>query len=210
MPVVQNAYWSVVAEDGSKYPYPRVQYNVYLAPGKTNDVIFQPSVAGTYPVYDRRLHLTTGGAGGGGLLAHLEVLSAGGGSDRGQRQLQHLRGHTLVRGGCTGRPRNDTGDRTDGRSSPRRRQPASLTWSPINDGSFTYTPNPNFNGTDSFTYQATDGIQTSAPATVQIIVAPQPDAPVATADAYPASRGPIWSSGCPGYSPTTPTLTATP
>jgi hypothetical protein len=32
------------------------------------------------------------------------------------------------------------------------------------DGSFTYTPNPNFNGTDTFTYTASDGIASSAPA----------------------------------------------
>ena len=28
------------------------------------------------------------------------------------------------------------------------------------DGSFTYTPNLNFNGTDSFTYRASDGEST--------------------------------------------------
>jgi uncharacterized delta-60 repeat protein len=43
------------------------------------------------------------------------------------------------------------------------------------DGSFVYTPNPNFNGTDSFTYRAFDGTVYSAPATVTLTVAPVPD-----------------------------------
>ena len=38
------------------------------------------------------------------------------------------------------------------------------------DGSFTYTPNPGFVGTDSFTYVANDGFADSAPATVTITV----------------------------------------
>lgn len=38
------------------------------------------------------------------------------------------------------------------------------------NGSFTYTPNGGFNGTDSFTFTANDGTATSAPATVTIHV----------------------------------------
>jgi hypothetical protein len=43
----------------------------------------------------------------------------------------------------------------------------------------TYTPNENFNGTDSFTFQANDGIENSNIATVTIAVAAVNDAPVA-------------------------------
>jgi hypothetical protein len=43
-----------------------------------------------------------------------------------------------------------------------------LTWS--SNGSFTYTPNAGFYGTDSFTYIATDGTNQSAPTTVTIQV----------------------------------------
>jgi hypothetical protein len=43
------------------------------------------------------------------------------------------------------------------------------------NGSFTYTPNTGFLGTDGFTYQASDGASTSAPATVTISVAASPD-----------------------------------
>ena len=47
------------------------------------------------------------------------------------------------------------------------------------DGSFVYTPNANFFGVDTFTYQATDGALGSALATVTIIVNPINDAPSA-------------------------------
>ncbi len=52
------------------------------------------------------------------------------------------------------------------------------------DGSFTYTPNGNFNGADSFTYKAADGIAESNVATVAITVRSVNDAPVAVNDAY--------------------------
>jgi len=45
----------------------------------------------------------------------------------------------------------------------------------------TYTPNPNFNGSDSFTFKANDGLADSAPATVSISVTPVNDAPQANA-----------------------------
>ena len=51
-------------------------------------------------------------------------------------------------------------------------------------GSFTYTPNADFSGTDSFTYRANDGTSDSNVATVNITISPVPDAPVANDDAY--------------------------
>jgi ELWxxDGT repeat protein/VCBS repeat-containing protein len=51
------------------------------------------------------------------------------------------------------------------------------------DGSFTYTPRANFIGIDTFTYQATDGIDTSSPATVTINVVTN-SAPVVVNDSY--------------------------
>jgi VCBS repeat-containing protein len=51
------------------------------------------------------------------------------------------------------------------------------------NGSFSYTPTANFNGTDSFTYRASDGSLQSAVVTVTITVNPVNDAPVASGSA---------------------------
>ncbi|HSS36562.1 MAG TPA: cadherin-like domain-containing protein, partial [Patescibacteria group bacterium] len=45
------------------------------------------------------------------------------------------------------------------------------------DGSFTYNPSPDFNGSDAFTYSASDGTDTSVPATISITIHPVNDAP---------------------------------
>jgi len=52
------------------------------------------------------------------------------------------------------------------------------------DGSFTYTPDANFFGDDSFTYKANDGALDSNVATVTLHVAPVNDAPVAQPDQF--------------------------
>lgn len=52
------------------------------------------------------------------------------------------------------------------------------------DGTFSYAPNANFNGADSFTYKANDGHADSNIVTVDIIVTAVNDAPVAQADLY--------------------------
>jgi VCBS repeat-containing protein len=47
------------------------------------------------------------------------------------------------------------------------------------DGSYSYTPNANFNGTDSFSFKANDGLADSGAGTVTITINPVNDAPVA-------------------------------
>ena len=56
------------------------------------------------------------------------------------------------------------------------------------DGSFTYTPNENFFGSDSFTYGITDGNGGTAQATVNIEVNSVNDAPVAVNDSFVTSE----------------------
>src|SRR5205814_1818859 len=52
------------------------------------------------------------------------------------------------------------------------------------DGSFSYTPAADYNGSDSFTYKANDGNLDSAVATVSITVNQVNDAPLAVSDSY--------------------------
>src|SRR2546426_6471611 len=59
--------------------------------------------------------------------------------------------------------------------------------------SFTYTPAGNFNGSDSFTYKANDGLLDSNVATVALTINPVNDAPVAVNDSFPANEDtPLW------------------
>lgn len=57
------------------------------------------------------------------------------------------------------------------------------------DGSFDYSPNPNFSGTDTFTYQANDGTGNSNVATITLSIQPVNDAPVASPDDYTTAAG---------------------
>ena len=73
----------------------------------------------------------------------------------------------------------------------------SVTLSP--EGSFTYTPNANFFGTDSFTYKASDGAQTSNTATVTITIIESNDsAPVAGDDNYSVDENETLTVAAPG------------
>ena len=56
------------------------------------------------------------------------------------------------------------------------------------NGSFSYQPNPDFSGTDTFTYKVTDGVNESNIATVFITVNPLNDAPVLV-NAIPNQNG---------------------
>jgi len=56
------------------------------------------------------------------------------------------------------------------------------------EGSFNYTPNTGFVGTDSFTYQVNDGLADSNITTVTLTVNPINDAPVANPDSYNTLR----------------------
>jgi VCBS repeat-containing protein len=66
------------------------------------------------------------------------------------------------------------------------------------DGSFDYTPNANFNGTDTFTYHANDGLLDSNVATVSITASAVNDAPVAVDDAYTTDEDVTLSINAPG------------
>lgn len=91
-------------------------------------------------------------------------------------------------GAGTGVLANDTDPNGDTLTASVVTNPSHGTLSLAANGSFIYTPNANYSGTDSFTYRASDGSLTSGTATVTITVSPVNDAPVAVADSYNATR----------------------
>ncbi len=80
--------------------------------------------------------------------------------------------------------RNDTDVDSQTRTAILKASPEHGSLTLNTSGSFTYTPGLNFNGTDSFTYVASDGVAESLPATVSISVSPVNDAPLAADDAF--------------------------
>jgi VCBS repeat-containing protein len=66
------------------------------------------------------------------------------------------------------------------------------------DGSFVYTPAADYNGSDSFTYKAQDGLLDSAEATVALTVSPVNDAPVAASEIYSTDQDVPLTVAAPG------------
>ncbi|OFV79498.1 MAG: hypothetical protein A2Y78_06360 [Acidobacteria bacterium RBG_13_68_16] len=196
VPALQGAYMSMVAEDGKPYPYPREQYSVLLAAGKTQDAIFNPT-AGTFAVWDRSLHLSNAGATGGGMFSTIQVAAAGGVPIAVADAYAATEDTTLdtTASFLNGVLFNDTGSPTTA-SLVAGTAAGALTLNAA--GSFTYIPNANFNGTDSFTYRAFAGAVGSNVATVTITVAAVNDAAVANADAYATDQGVLLTVAGPG------------
>ena len=106
------------------------------------------------------------------------------GPGRGQRCLQHRRG-TALTVHAPGVLDGDSDPEDDPLSAALVSGPSHGTLTLNANGSFTYTPAADYDGTDSFTYRASDGSLNSSPATVTITVtAPPNEAPVAAADSY--------------------------
>ncbi len=76
--------------------------------------------------------------------------------------------------------------------------PAHGTLTLNSDGGFMYTPNPDWNGADHFTYTANEANLTSAPATVTLTVDPQNDAPLAGADSATTDEDALLAQPAPG------------
>jgi hypothetical protein len=183
VPMIDGAYWDVVAEDGRPYPYRRTQYTALLPAAKTLDVLFTPEAGVTYPIVDRRLSLSNNGVSDGGMLAFVGYgpLIAGGGGGSGTDNAPPVAGNdeydTVPGAGLTiaapGVLANDSDTdgpvlRAVGTSGPTAQGGNYTLYA---NGSFTYVPAAGFTGpNDTFTYVATDGKSVSAPATVSIRV----------------------------------------
>ncbi|HKU45645.1 MAG TPA: Ig-like domain-containing protein [Burkholderiales bacterium] len=90
---------------------------------------------------------------------------------------------------------NDTDADADTLSAILVSGPAHGTLTLNADGGFTYTPGQNFNGEDSFSYRASDGVADSNQATVTITVAALNDAPVTADDSNAASDDGVAATG---------------
>ncbi|MGH1392461.1 MAG: Ig-like domain-containing protein, partial [Trichormus sp.] len=102
-------------------------------------------------------------------------------------------GQELIVDAANGVLSNDTDAQSDPLTAAVAQAPSNGSVTLNTDGSFTYTPNAGFVGTDSFTYLANDSKTNSTPATVNITVnaAPPPpnDPPVAVNDSYTTQAG---------------------
>jgi VCBS repeat-containing protein len=93
---------------------------------------------------------------------------------------------------------NDTDADGDALAAALVTSPAHGTFALNANGSFTYTPQANFYGSDGFTYRASDGKGGAATATAAITVTPVNDAPVAVADVYAVHQDSVLSVGAAG------------
>ena len=93
---------------------------------------------------------------------------------------------------------NDTDVEGDPLTAIKVSDPIHGTLTLNSDGSFTYSPNANFNGNDSFTYKANDGTVDSNVAMVTITVNAVNDAPVANGDSYSTLKNTPLAVSAPG------------
>ena len=93
---------------------------------------------------------------------------------------------------------NDTDPDGDTLTATVRSGPAHGSVQSNADGSLTYTPDPNFHGSDSFTYSAGDGSPDPATATVTIDVRSVADVPVTNGDDYETDEDTALTIGVPG------------
>jgi FtsP/CotA-like multicopper oxidase with cupredoxin domain len=199
-PTLLGEYMSVVAEYGSPYPYPREQYSLLLTAQQTRDAVIEPAVAGDLALYDRRLRLTNNtDAGPGGLISFLTV----GASTTGMAPV--AADDALLTDEDTPSAVDVTlnDSDSDGTLNPATVAIATQALNGIavsnGDGTVTYTPNLNFNGADSFTYNIRDNDSNlSNTATVSVMVNPVNDAPIAAADNFNATQNTPLNIAAPG------------
>jgi len=202
VPFILNGSMSVVAEYGHLYPYARDQFSVLLVAQQTRDAILEPTSTGTMAMYDRRLRLTNNtDTGAGGLMSFIDVAAATGGGGSAPVAVNDL----VVTDEDTAALINVVLNDTDVDGDLVATTVAVVT-QPLNgiavnngDGTVTYTPNPNFNGADSFTYTVKDAANNiSNVATVSVTVNPVNDLPVAVADNYNAIEAVALNVAAPG------------
>jgi len=187
VPTINGMYWDLIAEDGNPYRYTKKQYTALLSAMKTRDAVIVPDNEGRFAVFDRRMNLSNAHAAPGGMLAQLQVGAAG-----------------LIAEDDTAATVEDTPVTISVLANdPGATLVDSVTQgangSVVNNGAdVTYTPNPNFTGTDMFTYRSTDGAAISNTANVTVTVSNENDPPAASPDAYAVVAGETLDVTAPG------------
>ena len=93
---------------------------------------------------------------------------------------------------------NDTDADSDALAAVKVSDPSNGTVALDADGSFTYTPEAEFSGTDSFTYKTSGGGSDSNVVTATITVTAVNDAPTAASDAYSTGEDTPFTVAAPG------------
>jgi len=169
VPTLLGSHISIIAEDGNLSPYAKEQYSLILPAGKTMDAIFTPQLPGTYPIFDRRLNVTSAGTYPGGMIAKLSVGGTVSAPTAVDDLLYRVAAGSTLTVAAPGVLGNDTG--VGPLTAALVSGPSNGTLTLNANGSFIYTPNTGFTGpSDSFQYTANNVGGASTPATVTITV----------------------------------------
>ncbi|HEY5604275.1 MAG TPA: Ig-like domain-containing protein [Gammaproteobacteria bacterium] len=201
-PTLLGAHMSVVAEYGNPYPYGREQYSLLLAAQQTRDAVIDPSAAGTLALYDRRLRLTNSNTAGPGGLMSILAVSAGGGAGSAPLAVDDsITTDEEVSALNVNVAANDTDADGDLNVASVAITAQALHGTAVGnaDGTVNYTPAPNYNGADSFTYTIRDlANNISNAATVSVAVNAVNDTPVAAGESYSTNQGAALNVALPG------------
>ena len=184
VPLLQGLYMTILAENGNLLPYPKSQYSMILPAGNTMDAMIEPTIAGTFPIYDRRFNLTNSAVSPGGMLTYLDV-APDGIPTAVDDSYTVARNTTLniAAPGVLGNDANPGGTLTANLVTGVSHGTLTLN----SNGSFSYVPTLNYSGPDSFTYRANNGIDSNV-ATVTISVTAPNAPPVAVNDSATTVR----------------------
>jgi len=200
VPTLQGLYMTILAEDGLVYNYqdatgahaaPRTQYSVKLPPLKTKDAIISPQLEGTYAVYDGNGYMTnpsdindfTVGDTVGGMLRFLAVGPDGNDAPiAGPDTATAVEGRTITI--------NVLANDSDPEGQPltiaafSAAATGTVTCDTLNPGGacdYTAVVGGILPYDDTFTYDVTDGVSTTAGVVVTVTVVAN-EAPVAVDD----------------------------
>jgi len=177
---------SLIAEDGGRYPgLPRVQTEAALAAGKTMDALVatEADIDVTYNVFDRMPSFSNEGLPNGGAIGGV-VIGTGTPAPTpatiyAVNDVCAVPEDAVAFAACDGVLANDVG--LAGATVSKVIDVSNGTLNLAADGTFTYSPDENFSGTDTFSYRALLGGQ-YYPAQVNLDVSFANDAPVANDD----------------------------